>query len=399
MKVKSYMKRFVYADNAATTPVSQTVLNAMLPYYTEKYGNPSSLYAVGREAKKALEEAREIVANHLGALPNEIFFTSGGSEADNWAIKGVAHELAKKGKKHIITSKFEHHAVLHTTEALEKEGFEVTYLDVYENGIVKPEDVEKAIREDTALVTIMYANNEIGTIQPISEIGAICKKHGVLFHTDAVQAVGNVRINVKEENIDLLSLSGHKLHAPKGVGALYVRRGIRLPNLISGGAQERGKRAGTENVAGIVALSVAMNEAYANLDERNARLIRMRDRLIEGASKIERSRLNGDPVKRLPGNFNMCFEGIEGESLLLKLDFAGICASSGSACTSGSLDPSHVLLAIGLPHEIAHGSLRISFSDQNTEEDVDYILEVLPGIVSYLREISPLWDEIINKNK
>ena len=393
------MKRFVYADNAATTPVSQTVLNAMLPYYTEKYGNPSSLYAVGREAKKALEEARENVANHLGALPNEIFFTSGGSEADNWAIKGVAHELAKKGKKHIITSKFEHHAVLHTTEALEKEGFEVTYLEVYENGIVKPEDVEKAIREDTALVTIMYANNEIGTIQPISEIGAICKKHGVLFHTDAVQAVGNVKINVKEENIDLLSLSGHKLHAPKGVGALYVRRGIRLPNLISGGAQERGKRAGTENVAGIVALSVAMDEAYANLDERNARLIRMRDRLIEGASKIERSRLNGDAVKRLPGNFNMCFEGIEGESLLLKLDIAGICASSGSACTSGSLDPSHVLLAIGLPHEIAHGSLRISFSDQNTEEDVDYILEVLPGIVSYLRDISPLWDEIINKNK
>ena len=393
------MKRFVYADNAATTPVSQTVLNAMLPYYTEKYGNPSSLYAVGREAKKALEEARENVANHLGALPNEIFFTSGGSEADNWAIKGVAHELAKKGKKHIITSKFEHHAVLHTTEALEKEGFEVTYLEVYENGIVKPEDVEKAIREDTALVTIMYANNEIGTIQPISEIGAICKKHGVLFHTDAVQAVGNVKINVKEENIDLLSLSGHKLHAPKGVGALYVRRDIRLPNLISGGAQERGKRAGTENVAGIVALSVAMDEAYANLDERNARLIRMRDRLIEGASKIERSRLNGDAVKRLPGNFNMCFEGIEGESLLLKLDFAGICASSGSACTSGSLDPSHVLLAIGLPHEIAHGSLRISFSDQNTEEDVDYILEVLPGIVSYLRDISPLWDEIINKNK
>ncbi len=393
------MKRFVYADNAATTPVSQTVLNAMLPYYTEKYGNPSSLYAVGREAKKALEEAREKVAGHLGALPNEIFFTSGGSEADNWAIKGVAHELAKKGKKHIITSKFEHHAVLHTTETLEKEGFEVTYLEVYENGIVKPEDVEKAIREDTALVTIMYANNEIGTIQPIAEIGAICKKHGVLFHTDAVQAVGNIKIDVKAENIDLLSLSGHKLHAPKGVGALYIRRGIRIPNLIAGGAQERGKRAGTENVAGIVGLSVAMDEAYANLEERNARLIRMRDRLIAGASKIERSHLNGDPTKRLPGNFNMCFEGIEGESLLLKLDFAGICGSSGSACTSGSLDPSHVLLAIGLPHEIAHGSLRISFSDQNTEEDVDYILEVLPGIVSYLRDISPLWDEIINKNQ
>ena len=391
------MKRFVYADNAATTPVSQTVLNAMLPYYTEKYGNPSSLYAVGREAKKALEEARENVANHLGALPNEIFFTSGGSEADNWAIKGVAHELAKKGKKHIITSKFEHHAVLHTTEALEKEGFEVTYLEVYENGIVKPEDVEKAIREDTALVTIMYANNEIGTIQPISEIGAICKKHGVLFHTDAVQAVGNVKINVKEENIDLLSLSGHKLHAPKGVGALYVRRGIRLPNLISGGAQERGKRAGTENVAGIVALSVAMDEAYANLGERNARLIRMRDRLIEGASKIERSRLNGDAVKRLPGNFNMCFEGIEGESLLLKLDFAGICASSGSACTSGSLDPSHVLLAIGLPHEIAHGSLRLTMNHENTMEEIDYTVDKLKEVISGLRSMSPLYEDFIKK--
>ena len=392
------MKRFVYADNAATTPVSATVLEAILPYYKENYGNPSSLYSIGRDAKQALEEARETVAGHLGALPNEIFFTSGGSEADNWAIKGVAHALAKTGKKHIITSKFEHHAVLHTAQALEKEDFEVTYLDVYQNGIVKPEDVENAIREDTALVTIMYANNEIGTIQPIPEIGAICKKHGVLFHTDAVQAVGNVRINVKEQNIDLLSLSGHKLHAPKGVGALYVRRGVRLPNLIDGGAQERGKRAGTENVAGIVGLSIAMTEAYADLEARNARLTAMRDRLIAGASKIERSRLNGDPVKRLPGNFNMCFEGIEGEALLLKLDFAGICGSSGSACTSGSLDPSHVLLAIGLPHEIAHGSLRISFSDQNTEEDVDYILEVLPGIVEYLRSISPFWDTIINQN-
>ncbi len=376
------MKRFVYADNAATTPVSKTVLEAMLPFYTEKYGNPSSLYSVGRDAKKILEEARENIARHLGALPNEIFFTSGGSEADNWAIKGIAYELGKKGKKHIITSKFEHHAVLHTVQALAKDGFEVTYLDVYENGIVKPEDVENAIREDTALVTIMYANNEIGTIQPITEIGTICKNHGILFHTDAVQAVGNIRINVKDENIDMLSLSGHKLHAPKGIGALYVRRGVRLPNLIAGGAQERGKRAGTENVASIVALSVALDEAYANLEERNARLIRMRDRLIKGAATIERSRLNGDPIKRLPGNFNMCFEGIEGESLLLKLDFAGICGSSGSACTSGSLDPSHVLLAIGLPHEIAHGSLRISFSDQNTEEDVDYILEVLPNSVS-----------------
>ena len=392
------MKRLVYADNAATTPVSQAVLTAMLPYYTEQYGNPSSLYSIGREAKKALEQARENIASHFGAQPGEIYFTSGGSEADNWAITGVAHALAKKGKKHIITSKFEHHAVLHTVKALEKEGFSVTYLEVYENGIVKPQDVKNALRDDTALVTIMYANNEIGTIQPIAEIGAICKEHGVLFHTDAVQAVGNLKINVKEENIDLLSLSGHKLHAPKGVGALYVRRGVVLPNLIYGGAQERGKRAGTENVAGIVGLSVALNEAYEHIEQRNKRLMAMRDRLIAGASKIERSRLNGDPVQRLPGNFNMCFEGIEGESMLLKLDFAGICGSSGSACTSGSLDPSHVLLAIGLPHEIAHGSLRISFSDQNTEEDVDYILEVLPGIVEYLRSISPLWDEIVSRN-
>ena len=390
------MKRFVYADNAATTPVSKKVLDAMLPYYTEYYGNPSSLYSVGRDAKKPLELAREQVAKALGAFSNEVFFTSGGSEANNWAIKGVAHEMAKKGKKHIITSKFEHHAVLHTVEALKKEGFDVTYLEVYHNGLVKPEDVEAAIREDTALVTIMYANNEIGTIQPIPEIGAICKKHQVLFHTDAVQAVGNVPIDVKAQNIDLLSLSGHKLHAPKGVGALYIRRGVRRPNLIDGGAQERGRRAGTENVAGIVGLGVAITEACDTMEERNQRLTKMRDRLIEGASKIERSRLNGDKTHRLPGNFNMCFEGIEGESLLLKLDFAGICASSGSACTSGSLDPSHVLLAIGLPHEIAHGSLRISFSDQNTEEDVDYILEVLPDIVSYLRDMSPLWDEIIH---
>lgn len=389
------MKRFVYVDNAATTPVSQEVLQAMLPYYTEYYGNPSSLYSVGRDAKKPLELAREQVAQCLGAFPNEIFFTSGGSEADNWAIKGVAHELAKKGKKHIITSKFEHHAVLHTVQSLEKEGFSVTYLEVYQNGIVKPEDVEAAIREDTALVSIMYANNEIGTIQPIPEISAICKKHNVLFHTDAVQAVGNVPIDVKAQNIDLLSLSGHKFHAPKGVGALYVRRGIRIPNLIDGGAQERGRRAGTENVAGIVGLGVALKQACDTMEERAQRLTKMRDRLIAEASKIERSRLNGDPVHRLPGNINMCFEGIEGESLLLRLDFAGICASSGSACTSGSLDPSHVLLAIGLPHEIAHGSLRISFSDQNTEEDVDHILEVLPGIVSTLRDMSPLWDQII----
>ena len=307
--------------------------------------------------------------------------------------------MAKKGKKHIISSKFEHHAVLHSLDALKKEGFEITLLDVYHDGLVRVEDVEKAIRPDTALVTIMYANNEIGTIQPIAEIGAVCKAHGVLFHTDAVQAVGNVEIDVKAQNIDLLSLSGHKFHGPKGTGALYCRKGIRLPNLIDGGAQERGKRAGTENVPGIVGLSVALKDACDTIEERRERLTKMRNRLIDGASKIERSHLNGDRDKRLPGNFNMCFEGIEGESLLLKLDFAGICGSSGSACTSGSLDPSHVLLAIGLPHEIAHGSLRISFSDQNTEEDVDYILEVLPEIVTYLRNMSPLWDEIINGKK
>lgn len=393
------MGRFIYADNAATTPVSKTVLEAMEPFYTQYYGNPSSLYSVGREAKKPLELAREKVAQCLGAKPNEIFFTSGGSEGDNWAIKGVALEQAKKGKKHIITSKFEHHAVLHSCETLEKEGFEVTYLDVHHDGLIRPEELEAAIREDTALVTIMYANNEIGTIQPIPEIGAICKKHGVLFHTDAVQAVGHVHINVKEQNIDLLSLSGHKFHAPKGIGAIYIRNGIKCPNLIDGGAQERGRRAGTENVAGIVGLSVALEEACKNIDANTERLTKMRDRLIDGLLKIERSRLNGDRVKRLPGNINMCFEGIEGESLLLSLDLQGVCASSGSACTSGSLDPSHVLLAIGLPHEIAHGSLRITFSDQNTEEDVDYILEILPKIVDRLRSMSPLWEEIITGQK
>jgi len=393
------MAHFIYADNAATTPVSKSVLAAMEPFYTDFYGNPSSLYSVGREAKRPLELARETVADCLGALPNEIFFTSGGSEADNWAIKGVAHEQAKKGKKHIITSTFEHHAVLHSCEALEKEGFEVTYLDVHRDGLVRPEELEAAIREDTAIVTIMYANNEIGTIQPIAELGAVCKKHGVIFHTDAVQAVGNVHINVNEQNIDLLSLSGHKFHAPKGVGALFIRKGIKLPNLIDGGAQERGRRAGTENVAGIVGMSVALKEACANIDERTKRLTKMRDRLIDGALKMERSRLNGDRVKRLPGNVNMCFEGIEGESLLLMLDLKGVCASSGSACTSGSLDPSHVLLAIGLPHEIAHGSLRLSFSEQNTEEDIDYILDVLPKIVERLRSMSPLWEEILSGEK
>lgn len=393
------MARLIYADNAATTPVSKTVLDAMTPFFTERFGNPSSLYSVGREAKRYLEEARETVAQCLGAQPSEIFFTSGGSEGDNWAIKGIAHMLAKKGKKHIITSKFEHHAVLHTCADLEKEGFEVTYLDVHSDGLVRPEELEAAIREDTAIVSIMYANNEIGTIQPIPEIGEICQKHGIIFHTDAVQAAGNVPIHVKEQNIDLLSLSAHKFHGPKGVGVLYVRRGINLPNLIHGGAQERGRRAGTENVAGAVGLSVALKEACATMQERGERLTNMRDRLIDSLLKIDRSHINGDRVNRLPGNINMCFEGVEGESLLLMLDLKGVCASSGSACTSGSLDPSHVLLAIGLPHEIAHGSLRITFSDQNTEEDVDYIIDILPKIIERLRSMSPLWEEIISGQK
>jgi len=390
--------RRIYADNAATTKLSPKVLEQMMPYLTEYYGNPSSLYSVGGQAKKAVETARQDIAQCLNALPGEIYFTSGGSESDNWAIKGVAHALAKKGKKHIVTSAFEHHAVLHTCAALEKEGFEVTYLDVHSDGLVRPEELEAALREDTALVTIMYANNEIGTIQPISEIGAVCKKHGVLFHTDAVQAVGNISIDVKEQNIDLLSLTAHKLHGPKGCGALYIRRGVRPEILIDGGAQERGQRAGTENVAGIVGLAAAVKEALATMDERNARITKMRNRLIDGLLKIERSRLNGDRDKRLAGNLNMCFEGIEGESLLLKLDLKGICASSGSACTSGSLDPSHVLLSIGLPHEIAHGSMRLSFSDDTSEEDIDYILETVPPIVEYLRSISPLWERIVKEN-
>lgn len=387
--------RNIYADNSATTALSPKVLEKMMPYLTEVYGNPSSLYRVGGTAKEAVEKARENIAKNLGAkFPSEIFFTSGGSESDNWALKGVCHALKAKGKKHIITSKFEHHAILHTCEALEKDGFEVTYLDVYEDGLVRPEDVENAIREDTAIVSIMYANNEIGTIQPIAEIGAICKKHNVLFHTDAVQAAGFVRINVVEQNIDLLSMTAHKIHGPKGCGLLYVRRGVKIDNLIDGGAQERNRRAGTENVAGIVGLDEALQIAVDTMDERNAKLTKMRDRLVDGLLKIERSRINGDRVKRLPGNVNMCFEGIEGESLLLKLDLSGISASSGSACTSGSLDPSHVLLAIGLPHEIAHGSMRLSFSDENTEEDIDYILEKVPEIVSYLRAMSPLWETI-----
>ena len=388
------MKRFVYADNAATTRVSDSVLQSMIPYLTEKYGNASSIYSLARDSRRAIEAAREKVAAALGAEAREIFFTSCGTESDNWAVKGAAHAMAKKGKKHIITTVFEHHAILHTCQALETEGFEVTYLPVEENGIISLEKLKAAIRPDTAVVSIMYANNEIGTIQPVSEIGAICKEKGVLFHTDAVQAVGTLHINVKEQNIDMLSLSGHKLHAPKGVGALYVRKGVVLPNLIDGGGQEKGKRAGTENTAYIVALGTAIEEAVAMIDEKAVKITAMRDRLISELLKIPRTRLNGDPIKRLPGNVNISFEGIEGESLLLMLDMQGICASSGSACTSGSLDPSHVLLAIGLPHEIAHGSLRLSLSDVNSEEDIDYILEILPPIVERLRSMSPLWERI-----
>lgn len=388
------MKRFIYADNAATTSLSQAVLDEMMPYLTTEYGNASSLYDFGSRAKTAVNTSRERIANAIGALPSEIYFTGGGSESDNWAIKGVAEMMAKKGKKHIISSAFEHHAVLHCLERLKKNGYEITLLPVHENGIIRLEELKAAIRPDTALVTIMYANNEIGTIQPISEIGKICKEHGVIFHTDAVQAVGNLDIDVKAENIDLLSMSSHKFHGPKGVGALYIRRGVVLPNLIDGGAQERGKRAGTENTAGIVGMGKALEIAVATMKERNEKLIKIRDYLIDNALKIERSRVNGDRVHRLPGNVSLCFEGIEGESLLLMLDLKGICASSGSACTSGSLDPSHVLLSIGLPHEIAHGSLRLSFSDQNTLEDADYILSVLPDIIERLRSMSPLWDRI-----
>ncbi len=389
--------KFVYADNAATTAVSPNVAGAMLPYLTTEYGNPSSLYAFGQKAHRAVEKARKQVADVLGCDKDEIYFTSGGSEADNWAIRGAALLGAKKGKKHIITTKIEHHAVLHTLAKLEKEGFKVTYLDVYENGIVKVEDVKNAITDETCLVTIMYANNEIGTIQPISEIGAVCKEKGVIFHTDAVQAVGHVKINVKEENIDMLSLSGHKFHAVKGIGALYCRKGIRFENLVEGGAQEKNRRAGTENVPGIVGLGVAITEMAEHMDENTAKVSALRDRLFEGASKISHSRINGDREHRLPGNFSMCFEGVEGESLLLRLDAQGVCASSGSACTSGSLDPSHVLLAIGLKHEVAHGSLRLSLGELNTDEDVDHILKVLPPIIDELRNMSPLWEHIINK--
>ena len=384
----------VYADNAATTQMSENVLKAMMPLLTDIYGNPSSLHSIGQVAKEYLENARETVADCIGADPKEIYFTSGGSEADNQAIRSAAYIGARKGKKHIITSKFEHHAVLHTTEALEKEGFTVTLLDVYSNGVVKPEDVENAITDETCLVTIMTANNEIGTIQPIAEIGKICKEKGVLFHTDAVQAVGHIPVNVKDMNVDMLSVSAHKFHGPKGVGFLYARKGILLTNIIYGGAQERSKRAGTENMASIVGMATAIKEATDHLEENAAKVTAMRNRLIDGLKGIERSRINGDLEHHLPGTLNMCFEGIEGESLLLLLDAKGICASSGSACTSGSLDPSHVLLSIGVPVEIAHGSLRLSISEYNTMEQMDHIVESVPVVVDYLRSISPVWEKI-----
>ena len=384
----------VYADNAATTQMSTVAINAMVPYFDKIYGNPSSLHSVGQEAKEALEDARARVAACLGCEPREIYFTSGGSEADNQAILSAAHLGQRKGKKHIISTAFEHHAVLHTLNKLEKEGFEITLLDVAQGHNITAQQVKDAIREDTCLVTTMYANNEIGSVLPIAEIGAICKEAGVLFHTDAVQAVGHIQINVKEQNIDMLSLSGHKFHGPKGVGALYVRRGILLTNLIEGGAQERGKRAGTENIPGIMGLAAAMEDSCAHLQENMEKVTAMRDRLIEGLSKIPHCALNGDPVNRLPGNVSFCFEGIEGESLLLLLDMKGVCASSGSACTSGSLDPSHVLLAIGRVHDVAHGSLRLSLSEYNTMEEVDHILTVVPEVVSYLRGISPVWRDL-----
>ena len=384
----------VYADNAATTKMSTAAINAMIPYFESVYGNPSSLHSVGQEAKEVLENARARVAACLGCEPREIYFTSGGSEADNQAIVSAARIGARKGKKHIISTAFEHHAVLHTLQKLEKEGFEVTYLDVKSNHNITAQQVKDALREDTCLVTVMYANNEIGSILPIPEIGAICKAAGVPFHTDAVQAVGHLNINVKEQNIDMLSLSAHKFHGPKGVGALYCRRGLALTNIIDGGAQERGKRAGTENIPGIMGLAAALEEAVAHLDENAKKVTALRDKLITGLSKIPHCALNGDAVNRLPGNVSFCFEGIEGESLLLLLDMKGVCASSGSACTSGSLDPSHVLLAIGRVHDVAHGSLRLSLSEYNTEEEIDHILTVVPEVVEYLRGMSPVWRDL-----
>ena len=385
---------FVYADNAATTCVSRAAVDAMFPYLLEDYGNPSSLYAFGQKAQEALQEARETVAKCIGATPREIYFTSGGSEADNQAIVSAARVGARHGKKHLISTKFEHHAVLHTLKKLEKEGFEVTLLDVHEDGVVRLEDVEAAIRPDTCLVTVMFANNEIGTIQPIREIGALCREKGIPFHTDAVQAAGHMPIDVVEMNIDMLSMSGHKFHAPKGVGVLYAKKNMPLVNIIEGGAQERGKRAGTENVAGIVALAAALKESCEHMEENTAKILPLRDKLFAELSKIPHSKINGSLEHHVPGTVNMCFEGIEGESLLLLLDRDGICASSGSACTSGSLDPSHVLLSIGLPHEVAHGSLRLSIGEYNSMDEIDHIIEVVPRVVAYLRSISPVWDEL-----
>ena len=387
---------FIYLDNAATTRVSDAALDAMLPYFRQQYGNPSSLYAFGQEAKEALERARATVAGVLNCEPREIIFTSGGSEADNQAIRSAAAIGARAGKRHIISTAFEHHAVLHTLSKLEKEGFEVTLLDVHSDGLVRVEELAAAIRPDTCLVTVMYANNEIGTIQPIAEIGRVCRERGVLFHTDAVQAAGHLPIDVRAQNIDLLSLSAHKFHGPKGVGALYARRGIALSNLIEGGAQERGKRAGTENTAAVMGMAAALEEACRNMEGNGARMTALRDRLISGLSQIPHSVLNGDAEHRLPGNVNFCFEGIEGESLLLLLDDRGICASSGSACTSGSLDPSHVLLAIGRPHEVAHGSLRLTLSEETSEADIDYTIKAVKEVVTYLRSISPVWRDLEN---
>ena len=384
----------VYADNAATTKMSSVAINAMLPYFDNIFGNPSSLHSAGQEAKEALESARERIARCLGCEAREIYFTSGGSEADNQAIISAARFGARKGKKHIISTAFEHHAVLHTLNKLEKEGFEVTYLDVKTNHNITAQQVADALREDTCLVTVMYANNEIGSVLPIAEIGAICKEAKVPFHTDAVQAVGHLHIDVKKQNIDMLSLSAHKFHGPKGVGALYCRRGLPLVNIIEGGAQERGKRGGTENIAGIMGMAAALEDACSHIDENAAKVTALRDKLIAGLSQIPHSALNGDAVNRLPGNVSFCFEGIEGESLLLLLDMKGVCASSGSACTSGSLDPSHVLLAIGRVHDVAHGSLRLSLCEYNTEEEVDHILTVVPQVVTYLRNMSPVWQDL-----
>ena len=387
---------FVYADNAATTKMSKLAIETMVPYYESVFGNPSSLHSAGQEAKEALENARATVAACLGCDPREIYFTSGGSEADNQAIISAARYGARKNKKHIISTAFEHHAVLHTLNKLEKEGYEITLLDVKEGHNVTAQQVKDAIREDTCLVTCMYANNEIGSVLPIPEIGAICKEAGVPFHTDAVQAAGHLHINVKEQNIDMLSLSAHKFHGPKGVGVLYVRRGFPMTNLIEGGAQERSKRAGTENIPGICALAAALKDACDHMEQHTAAVTAMRDKLIEGLSQIPHCALNGDPVNRLPGNVSFCFEGIEGESLLLLLDMHGICASSGSACTSGSLDPSHVLLAIGRVHDVAHGSLRLSLSHYNTMEEIDHILTAVPKVVQQLRNMSPVWRDLQN---